>query len=128
MTTPPRIATFPLAVKPKSQPRETKDAREPRFEESLERLEILVQEMESGNLPLEEILKKYEEGNRLIQLCSTKLNEAEHRIEILMKGKDGSPALQPLSLKQEDETEQDEDDARPASGRGKNGGDEEGPF
>lgn len=76
--------------------KETKDSREPKFEESLKRLEELVQEMESGDLPLEEILKKYEEGNRLVKLCAAKLNEAEKRIEQLMKEKDGSLALEPF--------------------------------
>jgi exodeoxyribonuclease VII small subunit len=70
--------------------------KEPKFEDCLQRLESLVQEMESGNLPLEDILKKYEEGNRLVKLCSTKLNEAEQRIEVLMKDKNGSIALKPF--------------------------------
>jgi len=95
---------FPLKTKTQSK--------EPKFEESLERLEALVQEMESGNLPLEEILKKYEEGNRLIKLCAAKLNEAEQRIEILMKEKNGSLNLTPMELKGEDE-ENSEDSASP---------------
>lgn len=86
---------FPLKTKTQSK--------EPKFEESLERLEALVQEMESGNLPLEEILKKYEEGNRLIKLCAAKLNEAEQRIEILMKEKNGSLNLTPMELKEDNE-------------------------
>ena len=77
--------------------------KELRFEESLKRLEALVQEMESGELPLEDILKKYEEGTRLIKLCASKLNEAEQRIEILMKEKDGSLALKPFKMEEEDE-------------------------
>ena len=80
-------------------------SKESRFEESLERLEALVQEMESGDLPLEEIIKKYEEGNRLVKLCAAKLNEAEQRIEVLMKEKDGALGLQPFAV---DEDEDDE--------------------
>lgn len=83
-------------------------SKEAKFEESLERLESLVQEMESGNLPLEDILKKYEEGNGLIKLCAAKLNEAEQRIEVLMKERDGSVGLKPLELEDDDETDMDE--------------------
>lgn len=78
--------------------------KEPRFEDALQQLETLVQEMESGDLPLEDILKKYEEGNRLAKLCASKLNAAERRIEVLMKEKDGSPGLEPLE-EEDDEGE-----------------------
>jgi exodeoxyribonuclease VII small subunit len=82
-------------VKPKNQVKEVK------FEDSLKRLEELVQEMESGELPLEDILKKYEEGNKLIKFCASKLNEAEKRIEILMKEKDGSIGMKEFDLDEE---------------------------
>ena len=78
-------------------------SKEPQFEEALQRLEQIVQEMESGDLKLEDILKKYEEGNKLAQLCAAKLNEAEKRIEVLMKGKDGSIRLEPFE-QETDET------------------------
>ncbi len=87
--------------------------KEPKFEESLERLEALVQEMESGDLPLEDILKKYEEGNRLIRLCAAKLNEAEQRIEVLMKEKDGSVGLKTLELDEDGEENEDEEETTP---------------
>jgi exodeoxyribonuclease VII small subunit len=89
-------------LKPKNQPKE------PKFEESLERLEAIVHEMESGDLPLEEILKKYEDGNRLIQFCASKLNEAEKRIEVLMKEKDGSLGVKTFDLDKENEEEEAE--------------------
>lgn len=74
--------------------------------------------MESGDLPLEDILKKYEEGNRLIKLCASKLNEAEQRIESLMKEKDGSIGLKPLDLEEEDAEEGDDDgDGDPKAGK-----------
>ncbi len=99
-------------------------SKEPKFEESLERLEAIVQEMESGNLPLEDILKKYEEGNRLIQLCAAKLNEAEQRIETLMKGKDGSVALKSFDLEEREEEEDSEmeEDETPHPARNKSAG------
>jgi len=98
------------SLKPKTQ------TKEPRFEDALERLEKIVQEMESGDLPLEEILKKYEEGSKLMQVCTAKLNEAEKRIEILMKDKEGALSLKPFEEKEaaeENETagkEKPEDD------------------
>jgi len=60
------------------------------FEKALERLETIVQEMESGELSLETALKKFEEGVRLSQLCTQKLNETEKKIALLMEQGDGS--------------------------------------
>ena len=60
------------------------------FEKALERLETIVQEMESGELSLENALKKFEEGIKLSQLCHHKLNETEKRITLLMEQSEGS--------------------------------------
>lgn len=62
------------------------------FEKSLERLETLVNEMESGDLPLEEMIKHFEEGSKLVTLCSEKLTEVEQKIERLVKKGDGLAA------------------------------------
>ncbi|OIR14947.1 exodeoxyribonuclease 7 small subunit [mine drainage metagenome] len=62
------------------------------FEESLARLEKIVDSMESGDVPLAELLSKFEEGNRLLQACEARLKEAELRIEQLKK-QGGAPAL-----------------------------------
>ena len=59
------------------------------FEKSLERLETLVDEMESGELALEEMIKHFEEGSKLVTLCSKKLTEVEQKIEKLVKKGDG---------------------------------------
>ena len=61
-----------------------------RFEDSLNKLEKIVSKLEDGEIPLEESLKLFEEGIRLSRLCNQKLEEAEKRVEILVKGKDGS--------------------------------------
>ncbi|MBP1589640.1 MAG: exodeoxyribonuclease VII small subunit [Kiritimatiellae bacterium] len=53
------------------------------FEENLAELEQLAAEMESGKLPLEELLKKYERGQALIKACSSRLTEVEQKIEQL---------------------------------------------
>lgn len=60
------------------------------FEAALKRLEKIVSEMEGGDLSLDAMLKKFDEGMRLAQFCSRKLEEAEKKIEILVKKEDGS--------------------------------------
>ncbi len=61
----------------------------PKFEECLQRLEVIVKEMERGDLPLDQSLKLFEEGVALSASCRKELEEAENRIEILLK-EDGS--------------------------------------
>jgi exodeoxyribonuclease VII small subunit len=53
------------------------------FEASLERLEHLVESMEGGDIPLDVLLNRYEEGQHLLRRCNTQLQEAELRIEQL---------------------------------------------
>jgi len=52
--------------------------------------------MESGDVPLAELLAKFEEGNTLLKTCETRLKEAELKIEQLKKQKDGSAAFSPF--------------------------------
>ena len=66
---------------------------EPTFEQALLQLEQTVQKLEKGDLPLEDSLKLYEDGIRLSRLCHGKLEEAEGRIEMLLKDARGEPAL-----------------------------------
>ena len=54
-----------------------------KFEKALEQLEKIVEDLESGNLSLDDALKKYEEGVKLARLCTQKLQQAENKIEIL---------------------------------------------
>lgn len=56
-----------------------------KFEASLQRLEDLVQKLEDGDLPLEDSLKVFEEGMALVKACESRLNEAQKKVEILMK-------------------------------------------
>jgi exodeoxyribonuclease VII small subunit len=72
-------------------------AREPSFEAALERLETLVSQMEDGNLPLEELIERYEEGIKLVNYCSTKLSAAEQRIEMIARKSDGKLTLENFS-------------------------------
>jgi exodeoxyribonuclease VII small subunit len=66
---------------------------EPRFEQALEALEKLVERLEKGELTLEESMRLYEEGVRLSRLCHEKLEEAEGKIEMLLKDVKGEPLL-----------------------------------
>lgn len=66
------------------------------FEKALERLESIVEEMESGQLSLENALKKFEEGVKLSQLCTQKLNETEKKISLLMEQGDGTVVEKPF--------------------------------
>ena len=61
-----------------------------KFEKALERLEKIVEELEAGDIPLEDALKKYEEGVRLSRLLNERLAQAEKKIQILTKSLDGS--------------------------------------
>lgn len=66
------------------------------FEQSLNQLEKIVQELESGDLPLEKAIKKFEEGIQLSKFCSRKLDETEERINLLMRNQDGEVSESPF--------------------------------
>ena len=59
------------------------------LEKSLADLEEIVDELESGDLPLEKAMKKFEEGIKLTRGCQAALKEAEQKVEILLKSADG---------------------------------------
>ncbi|SDT98268.1 Exodeoxyribonuclease VII small subunit [Verrucomicrobium sp. GAS474] len=59
----------------------------PKFEAALADLERIVTEMEDGELPLDHLIERYEEGIKLVKLCDEKLSEAEQKIEVLTSGK-----------------------------------------
>ena len=67
------------------------------FEEALKKLETIVEAMESGDLPLETLLAKYEEGTQLARICQEKLTEAELKIQQLEKNAAGEMKLRSLS-------------------------------
>ena len=60
-------------------------AKEPSFEEALEKLEVLVSHMESGEIPLEDMVRRFEDATRLLNSCAEKLQSAEQRLEALKK-------------------------------------------
>ena len=59
------------------------------FEQAIEKLEAIVDELEQGDLPLEETIKKFEEGMELSKFCTEKLNQAEQKLKKLVKTEDG---------------------------------------
>lgn len=72
-----------------------------KFEEALQKLETIVTQMEEGDLPLEETLKAFEEGVRLARFCAGKLDEAERKVEKLMRDQAGK--LQTTSFSEEED-------------------------
>jgi exodeoxyribonuclease VII small subunit len=68
------------------------------FEEALKKLEKIVDDMEGGELPLETMLSRFEEGTRLVKVCQTKLEEAELKIQKLEKNAGGEMTLKPVQI------------------------------
>lgn len=71
------------------------------FESSLEELERIVQQLEGGDLPLDRSLELFEQGVRLSRECQKRLDEAERKIEILLKGSDGGYVPAPFEESEE---------------------------
>ncbi len=69
----------------------------PTFENAMKRLETLVHELESGDLSLDESLKKFQEGIKLSKFCSGKLDETEKKVSILLKDEEGKVREEPFS-------------------------------
>ena len=66
------------------------------FEQSMKKLEQIVQELESTDLPLEKAIKKFEEGIQLSKLCSEKLDETEKKITLLLQDQKGNVSEKPF--------------------------------
>jgi len=69
-----------------------------KFEKAIEKLESVVSDLEGGEIPLEEAIKKYEDGVKLSRLCLEKLNQAERKVEILTKTLSGEIAKEDFVL------------------------------
>ena len=72
------------------------------FETAVEKLESIVEAMESEELPLEKLLVQYEEGTKLVKICESKLQAAEKRITQLEENLEGELASRPVTLEGED--------------------------
>ena len=66
------------------------------FEQSMKQLEQIVQELESGDLPLEKAIHKFEEGTQLSKFCSEILDETEKKITLLMQNSEGKIREKPF--------------------------------
>tara|TARA_B100001123_G_C14473413_1_gene695366 strand:+ start:130 stop:360 length:231 start_codon:yes stop_codon:yes gene_type:complete len=72
----------------------TKEDKEMQFEEAFKRLEAIVENLESGDLSLEESMKLFEEGIGLTEACKSRLEDAEQKIQLLLKDSDGKLSLE----------------------------------
>ena len=79
------------------------------FEMAMKQLEQIVQDLETGDMPLEKAIKKFEEGIRVSKYCSEKLDESEKRITLLMRDSDGHNASE-IPFVMEDETSEENSD------------------
>lgn len=70
-----------------------------KFEEALTKLEEAVQQLESGELPLEKSLDVFETGVKMSRICTKKLEEAEKKVELLLDVKDGEPQTSLFDMK-----------------------------
>lgn len=70
-----------------------KESTEQPFESAFGRLEEILERMNSGTISLDESLKLYEEADGLINMCNKRLNDAERRIEVLIKNRNGELAI-----------------------------------
>ena len=68
------------------------------FEKAMQRLEEIVKSLEEGDLPLEDSLKTFEEGMKLLKFCSNKLEEAEQKVTLLVKDSNGKQTQIPFEL------------------------------
>ena len=67
------------------------------FEQTLDQLEVIVQRMEQGDLPLDEALQEFERGIQLVKAGQAKLDQAEQKVRILLADESGNGQLQPVS-------------------------------
>jgi exodeoxyribonuclease VII small subunit len=70
------------------------------LEKSLADLEALVEELESGDLPLDQAMKKFEEGIKLTRGCQAALKDAEQKVEILLKSAGGEETLEEFDTRE----------------------------
>lgn len=74
-----------------------------KFETSLKKLEDVVHKLEGGSLSLDDSIKAFEEGVKHAAFCAKKLDEAERKVELLIKQRDGSFRKEPFCADEEDE-------------------------
>src|SRR4051794_27521052 len=68
------------------------------FETAMERLEKIVEEMESGQMLLEDLLVRYEEGMKLVKVCQDRLAHADQKFQIIARDHAGKPSLKDFAV------------------------------
>ncbi len=106
-------SSLAMSTKPKQTPTEQN------FEGAMDRLEAIVEQMESGKLPLEDLIVRYEEGMNLVKICQERLASAEQKIEIIARNSAGKPlvknfepATEPLPQMESTEPKNKDDEVR----------------
>lgn len=66
------------------------------FEKAMDRLETIVEQMESGKMSLDDLILRYEEGMKLVKICQERLASAEQRIEMITRNNAGRPSVKPF--------------------------------
>jgi len=98
------------------------EKKEPTFEEAMSRLEEIVRELEESELPLEKSLVIFEEGVGLSRLLNRKLNEAEEKVEILLRDEKGQKVARPFFPEDDSAEDAGEDEGEKEGGDGGQGG------
>ena len=80
------------------------------FEMAMKQLEQIVQDLETGDMPLEKAIKKFEEGIKVSKYCSEKLDESEKRITLLMRDSDGKNASEIPFVTEDEISDNNSDD------------------
>ncbi len=80
-----------------------KQEAKPTFEACMERLEQIVKQLEQGDLPLERSLELFEEGMNISGICRRQLEEAENKVELLVKKSDGKVVAEPFPSNEEEQ-------------------------
>ena len=93
-----------MSSKPKTSPTN--------FESAMERLEAIVAQMESGKLPLEDLIVRYEEGMSLVKVCQERLASAEQKIEIIARNSAGKPVVKKFEAAPEEKIDSQTSDQR----------------
>jgi exodeoxyribonuclease VII small subunit len=93
-----------MSSKPKTSPTN--------FESAMERLEAIVAQMESGKLPLEDLIVRYEEGMSLVKVCQERLASAEQKIEIIARTSAGKPTVKKFEAEAEAKIDIDKSDQK----------------
>ncbi|HUE40671.1 MAG TPA: exodeoxyribonuclease VII small subunit [Chthoniobacterales bacterium] len=83
------VLNFAFAMSSKAKP----PGSELNFEKAMSRLEAIVEQMETGKLPLEDLIVRYEEGMNLVKVCQERLTSAEQKIEIIARNSAGKAVV-----------------------------------